>query len=242
MLKRLKLSRLKLDKRLQMRQNGINTDTVDAYTISMEKGEEFPAITVFDVDGTNYVVDGYHRAKASEANNAIDMECEVRVGTWEQALNYATFEANRKNGMRLTRSDLQAIVERLVMDDQYAEYPSQKLADLAGVSHHTVQAARNRLGRRPERVLKEDGTYYQLRSQEPVDLIEGPPEQGIKMPRERYRVLSEKVLDRLFDHIDDIALSIQKLEGDDLIQWISSEKRQELLADINRLYKLVEGE
>lgn len=238
---KLKLNKLKLNKGLQMRLNGINQDSVDAYATAMAAGDEFPPIIVFVVDGQNHVVDGFHRVKASEINGVEEIDCEIHHGKYEEALAYATFKANRRNGMRLTRADLQAIVDRVVLDDQYAEWPSRELADLAGVTHMTIQRSRSRLERRPERILKSDGTYFRPRSSD-LEFIEGDPPRGATCPRDRFRVLSEKVLDRLMDNIDDVVVSINKLEGDELIEWSSSEKREDLRADIERLNKLLEND
>ncbi len=240
MSEKLELKTLKLSKDLQVRQNGINSDTITEYAFAMKKGGKFPSITVFKVDGKNYVVDGFHRTKAAEEAGLKTINCDVQVGTWKEALHHATFIANRKNGMRLSRADLQAIVEKLVLDDEYSDYPSEKLADLAGVSHTTIQRARNRLGRRPEKVLASDGTYRSQRSNDPVDYNYGPPPQGIGLPEDRFQVLSEKVIDRLQDHVSDVKTSINKLEDDELLQWASSSKRDELLEDIQMLQQMLE--
>ncbi len=90
--------------------------------------------------------------------------------------------------------------------------------------------------------MRSDGHYRSGVNAPPVELVEGPPPTGIKMPRDRYKVLSEKVIDRLLEHVSDVTTSVNKLDQGELIQWSSSDKREELLRDIDRLYRMVKGE
>lgn len=239
----LKATDLTLTKELQMRLNGINKDTVTEYAEEMRKGAQFPPVVVFSADGKLLVADGFHRVKAALEAGLETVAAELHEGSKQDALNYARFVANRKNGMRLTRFDLQALVETLVTETQYAQTPNTELADIAGCSHTMIKRTRERLGRTPETIITKDGV--ERRSRLPVveaEFVEGSPPTGVVAPAEGgFPDLARKVSERLEEHLDDVVQSINKLEGEELHRWLRDPARLELKEEIARLQALLEN-
>jgi hypothetical protein len=218
----LNIKELRLDKAFQMRLGGINVDTVDSYADAMDRGDQFPPVTVYRVNGENLVVDGWHRVKAAATLLRETITADVIDGTYEEAYDYCRFVANRKNGMRLTRYDLQALVEQLVLEPKYADLPNTKLAEIAGVAHVTIARARERLG-------KGRNTYA------PAEFVLGAPPlmaeaQGNGMPD-----LTAKIASRLEEHLEDLIVSIDRLDGSELVAYLESPTRQAVRDEIRRL-------
>ena len=239
------IKNINLNKKLQMRQNGVSGDVIETYARSMENGEVFPPITVFQVKRTMWLVDGWHRLKATELIGEEMIAAEVIQGTWEEALHHARFVANRKNGQRLSRADMDALLTELVIDDQYKSWTATKLAELAGVSVPTVIAKRRKLDLIPEETTTATGAVRQgsmtAGSSFRLDsLIEGSPPAGIKAPEDGgYTVLTERVSDRLREHLDDVEASLNKLEGAELQQWMKDPQRDELVGKLDRLHRIL---
>ena len=241
----LQIKRIVLDKALQMRQNGVSGDVIETYTRAMEKGAQFPRILVFKIDRDYYLVDGWHRIKATEMRGLGEIWAEVIEGTWDEALHYARFTANRTNGQRLSRADMDALLTTIVGEEQYKNLSSTALAEIAGVSTPTVIAKRKKLGLVPEEVVTSSGATragsMEVGTSFPIEsLIDGPPPLGTPGPADGgFPVLTEKVCDRLREHLSDIQVSLNKLEGAELAEYISDTQRDELTGELERLHRIL---
>lgn len=156
----LQIKELVLDNEYQKRVNGINMETVEEYAVAIGHGESFPPITVFDTEDGYIVVDGFHRVAAYRISDYDSILCDVKIGTIQEAYDYARFEANRRNGMRLSKSDQTKIVEEVIRDPRFSQTSSRELAELIGVSNSTVSRLRKVLDLTPTTIIGQDGKLY----------------------------------------------------------------------------------
>nr|WP_225769334.1 ParB N-terminal domain-containing protein [Inquilinus sp. Marseille-Q2685] len=96
----------------------IDRELVESYARSMARGEEFPPVEVFEVEGKLFLVDGFHRCEAAElvAENAGQapavVEAKVKAGSMAEATEAAAL-ANTTHGKGLTRKELREAFRRL---------------------------------------------------------------------------------------------------------------------------------
>jgi hypothetical protein len=105
----LSLDTLVLDESLQVRQR-LDDDTVDRYR---EVLSELPPVLVYDIDGTLYLTDGFHRVAAYRRDHQTSIPADVRTGTREEAEEAAISE-NARHGRPLARGDKEIAVRRLL--------------------------------------------------------------------------------------------------------------------------------
>jgi hypothetical protein len=145
-----------------------------------------------------------------------EIAAEVLKGSREDALAHARFKANRTNGQRLNRSDLQALVEAVVTEPEYQNRTDSELGRLLGVAGTTVAATRKRLGVCPTVRVSSDGRVW-VRKEETGDgeteVNYGNPPAGPECPENYGReTLAARVLERLGEHLADLAASTEKLK------------------------------
>jgi len=154
------LSSIVTDRKYQVRITGIDTDTVRQYAEAMTDGAQFPPIVVFKIDAAYILVDGWHRYRAAVSLGWAEIEAEVREGTEEDAYNYSRFQANRTNGQRLSRADLQALCEAVVSDPVLNTRSDRELGKLIGVDHKTIGRTRVRVGIVPAFKVSSNGKTW----------------------------------------------------------------------------------
>ena len=139
-----------------------NDDAIESYAAEMERGAEFPPITVF-YDGSSYwLADGFHRLLAVKRNEGTAIAAEVQPGSRTDALRFA-LGANATNGLYRNNAD-----KRNVADIALREWPELSnafIADVCKVSGELVRTVRSELTQSgqiemPERVTGRDGKKY----------------------------------------------------------------------------------
>ena len=175
-MKSLPLSSISVERQFQVRLLGTNPDVIKDYVRDMENGDIFPPLVVYNIGDRIVLVDGFHRYKAYVLHKSTEVQCEVLEGTELEALNYARFTANRKNGQRLARADVRAIIIDLVMDTKYENISDRGIAELANVHHVTVASVRKELGLVPEVTVGKDGKTRITEREKPKEY---PVPQGI---------------------------------------------------------------
>lgn len=210
------LAELEFDKKYQVRLIGVAEETLEQYQQSWEDGAVFPPITVYRVEDNRLILtDGWHRTTVAKRLGLKTLPAVVHEGTEKEAWNYARFTANRTNGLRLTRSDLQALCESVVTDPEFRGKTDLELARLIGCNDKTVAAARRRVGVYPTVKVSSDGrVWVQKGDEEPATVLNRElPAEGPETPADGGRgTLAGKVLQRLSEHLADLHLSLEKLE------------------------------
>ena len=137
---------LQVDEAIRPRES-LNTFVIDEYATLYreEEGDAvLPPLAVFQVDGTYYVADGFHRLEAARWAKKATLPCQVHAGSRRDAMIYAIF-ANLRRGFPYGYGDKQRILERLLGDAEHATRSDRALARDVGVSHVYVWRIRARL-------------------------------------------------------------------------------------------------
>jgi hypothetical protein len=142
----------------------IDTRVVADYADEIRAGADFPPITVFTTNGTEFVLaDGFHRLAARAKNGEIDILADVRHGTVTDALDFA-LRSNHRHGVRRKNADKKCAVRRALENETLSKLSSRELAEICGVSHTFVQAIRDQLETvSTSTVIGSDGKTYALK-------------------------------------------------------------------------------
>lgn len=141
------IDRIRAERNTQSRV-GLNTETIDDYAEKMERGVDFPPITVF-YDGRDYwLADGWHRLKASCKAQRLVMDpfirVDVRKGNQREALLFS-IGANAGHGLPRTRQDKRRAVTLLLNDSEWSKWSDNFLAQKANVSQAFVSKVRREM-------------------------------------------------------------------------------------------------
>lgn len=119
-------------------------DRLDEFTVERyaEVWDRMPPITVFEVEGRLLVADGFHRHAAAVHLHLNRIKVEVRVGTFEEALDYVA-GANLSHGLPLTRSERRRAVE--VKLRIHYDWSDRRMSVELGVSRELVAKIRLQL-------------------------------------------------------------------------------------------------
>lgn len=137
----LKIKLEELNTRNLQTRAALNEDTVADYAEAMERGDKFPAVTVFTDGAEYYLADGFHRVEALRRIGKKAVVAELKEGDYKAALLYA-LKANSTHGLRRTNADKRHALEMAwnAREALFGGEPSQALlADTCGVSYKTVQ-------------------------------------------------------------------------------------------------------
>lgn len=131
-----KLAQIIADQALQPRES-IDESVVADYAERLEEGDKFPPVVVV-VDGDkSYLVDGFHRLRAYEQLEFVEVEAEVIPGSWHDAV-LRSAGANAVHGQRRTNEDKRRAVLSLLADSQWSRKSDSWIAIQAKVSHPFV--------------------------------------------------------------------------------------------------------
>lgn len=160
----MKLSQLTLDHELQMRKQ-LNQDVVDEYAKAMLDGDKFPAIIVFNDGDKNYVAEGFTRCAAAKQAGLEIIDADVRMGTWDDAFDYAFQKANHDNGQRYTPEDKRYAITKALQFDRYAMKSDREIARIYKVSHPFVAKLRKVDNQQPDTIqVNRGGVEYELKN------------------------------------------------------------------------------
>lgn len=143
----LKVADLILDPELQPR-TAMSEETIEEYREALERAEAdgepvtFPPIMVFDVDGSLFVTDGFHRVESVRRHERTEtIRAEVRKGTREQAI-IAAAGANGTHGLKRTPDDKRRAVAMVLRTEDGASWSDAEIARWCAVSHPFVAKLR----------------------------------------------------------------------------------------------------
>jgi chromosome segregation ATPase len=130
----------------------INEEVVSEYCQALLNGAQFPPVVLFNDGKSYYIGDGWTRIFAHKKAGFEIINADVRMGSYDDALDYALGKANSGHGQRYTNADKRKKVLKAVYQDRYKDLSSRKLADVCDVSHEFVAKVRNETGTKPNAV------------------------------------------------------------------------------------------
>jgi hypothetical protein len=138
----LPLSEIKVDNSIQCR-DSLNRKTVAAYSEDMERGDNFPLLDLFAVEGVNLLADGGHRLEAARKTGRTSIAVRIRHGTRKDAVKFA-IQANRGHGLRFSNKDKRRAVQ-VCLDVLADDLTDGAIAEMVGVSQPFVSKLRGQL-------------------------------------------------------------------------------------------------
>ncbi|MCA1685594.1 MAG: transcriptional regulator [Planctomycetia bacterium] len=132
------LDDLVLDPNLYLRDR-LDDFTVERYADSWDR---LPPVTVYDVDGSLVLADGYHRHAAAVMLGRKALPAEVRQGSFTDALDFVS-EINLFHGLPLTRAERRRAVE--VKLKLHHDWSDRRMAEELGVNRDLVAKTRKSL-------------------------------------------------------------------------------------------------
>lgn len=174
----MKLSQITLDPKLMMRVT-LNQEIVDEYAQSMLDGDKFPPVVIFNDGDHNYLVDGFKRYHAHKKNGLEIIDADTRMGTYDDAFDYAFQKANRDNGDRYTPEDKRYQLLMAFEVPRYAKKSDRELGRILKVSNTFVGKYRKFEGKQPEVIdTTRNGKPVKVKStKKEVDNAPDPEEQ-----------------------------------------------------------------
>jgi hypothetical protein len=160
----MKLSEIKIEPELMMRV-GINQEIVDEYAQALLDGDKFPPIILFH-DGDDYhLADGWKRYYANKKAGLEIIDADVRMGTYEDAFDYALTQANHANGERYSIEDKRHALNLALEKERYSGKSDRDLAKMLRVSHPFVAKVRKAAGKQPDNIdVTRNGKKYTAKS------------------------------------------------------------------------------
>ncbi len=144
MKKQISLKEIVKSKRLRARVGRLDPDHVEGLAYSYGKGEDVEVPRVWDIKGLVgfYLTRGFHRVAALEKAGRSRVECEIKTGSFEDALLDAV-QGDLGHGLRRSNKDKRRCVE-LVLSIR-ADWSDKVIAEKASVSQDLVAEVRAEL-------------------------------------------------------------------------------------------------
>ena len=224
----MKLTEITVDSSLQGRCK-LNQEVIDEYSETLREGGKLPAIKVFHIGSSHYLVDGWHRYFAHKKAGLADIEVDVIDGTMREATLYAV-GANDDHGLRRTNDDKRKAVMMLLDDMEWSEWSDREIAKAAKVSFMTVGRIRKQLGIAPEEVkavLKGKETTVKVERSNDVQTQEESFESEITSEMEAIVEENEKLMQRLAVAAMEATDEEKKLAENQLVEMASQIKTLE---------------
>lgn len=177
---------IEMDASIQCRA-AIDTGTVNEYAERMTAADAFPPVDLFGAAGRYWIGDGWHRIMAARQIGALSIDATTYNGGRREALKYA-LGANAQHGHRRTNADKRRCVEIALVE--FGTLSSRAIADMCGVSHHTVEAARPQVGKLPTSTKTgADGKQYPAKRKGKTTVAaDDPPKLTRNVPRKEKAV------------------------------------------------------
>jgi len=143
----------------------VRQEDIDHTKVLAETAASLPPILVHR--NSMQVIDGNHRLQAAKSRNAETICVRFFDGSEEEAFVLAV-EANNSHGLPLSLADRKSASRRIIA--QYPQWSDRKIAEITGLAHKTVGAARRRSsGEIPQTTtrLGRDGRTRRLRDNGP---------------------------------------------------------------------------
>ena len=200
----MKLSEIKIEPELMMRV-GINQEIVDEYAQALLDGDKFPPIILFH-DGDDYhLADGWKRYYAHKKSGLEIIDADVRMGTYDDAFDYAFAHANHSNGERYSSEDKRHALELALEKERYIKKSDRQLSQELRVSHTFVSKVRKAVGKQPEIIeVTRNGKKYEIKN--PKKISNEP-----KIPE--YEFSEEDKIKEIASEMQDVVAENEKLQA-----------------------------
>jgi uncharacterized ParB-like nuclease family protein len=146
-IKDLPLSQIRIDYDMQKRVK-IDEATVNEYAEALERGDMFPPIIVYEIDGEHDLADGFHRYLAYEKCGRDTIPCDIRQGTLDDAREFACC-ANKGHGLKTNDADKRKAAKDFFSIPGRDALTNTEAAKRLGVSVPFVATVRKELGIKP---------------------------------------------------------------------------------------------
>lgn len=131
--KSLKLSDIKRDPRLQMRE-ALDQDHIEQLAEVVRGGADLNGEATVFYDGTDYwLADGYHSWEAYDSAGRVAMPCHIIPGAFRDAQRFA-LSANSKHGKKRQYGDIKRAVSTALIDPEWGRLSFGAVADLCGTN------------------------------------------------------------------------------------------------------------
>lgn len=135
-----------VDAPTQLRADGLHLGQVKDYAEAMRRGDTFPPVPVFQVNGGYWPGEGFHRIAARREAGFADIEADVREGGEDAAMEFA-LSANFDNGLPRSSADKRNAVRAANLNPKYSCLPNTGIADLCKVSVSLARTVRKAMVR-----------------------------------------------------------------------------------------------
>lgn len=132
------------DHATQIRVVKIDSATVEGYAADMDRGSEFPPVTLFYDGETYHIGDGFHRVEAASKIKRKTILADVRQGNQRDAMLHA-MGANSSHGLRRTQDDKRNAVLTILKDPDWSKWSARQIAAACDVSHTFVNKVKHEL-------------------------------------------------------------------------------------------------
>ena len=202
----MKLSEIKIEPELMMRV-GINQEIVDEYAQALLDGDKFPPIILFH-DGDEYhLADGWKRYYAHKKSGLEIIDADVRMGTYDDAFDYAFAHANHSNGERYSSEDKRHALALALQQERYLNQSDRELSKKLRVSHTFVSKVRKIMGKQPDVIsVTRKGQEYQVKNTKKASNEPAPttPE---------YEFTEEDKIKEIASEMQDVVAENEKLQA-----------------------------
>ena len=200
----MKLSEIKIEPELMMRV-GINQEIVDDYAQALLDGDKFPPIILFH-DGDDYhLADGWKRYYAHKKSGLEIIDADVRMGTYDDAFDYAFAHANHSNGERYSSEDKRHALALALQQERYLNQSDRELSKKLRVSHTFVSKVRKIMGKQPEiiEVIRNNKKYE----------IKNPKKINNESATSEYEFTEEDKIKEIASEMQDVVTENEKLQA-----------------------------
>jgi len=122
----------------------LTPNVINEYAEEMSGGAIFPPVIVFHEGDTYWLADGFHRLAAAERAGVDGVNCEIREGTFRDAMLYSV-GTNATHGLRRTIQDKHRAVETLIDDPEWSQWSDREIGRRCNVDHEMVGGMRRSL-------------------------------------------------------------------------------------------------
>lgn len=134
------LSDIVVDTTIQPRTD-FNQSRVDDFINILRYGGTLEPVAVFNDGQIYWLSDGFHRLAAHRLVGAAQIEVNVHIGSFRDAILFA-IETNAKHGIPLSLDERKKAATFLLSDPEWSMWSSRKIGQICGLDHKTVQKIR----------------------------------------------------------------------------------------------------